>query len=153
MKNCIVLCFIFIFTSVLSAQETQWMFDLNGISSGQPVVCRGIDGNIILANFFNRQSNGSFNFKGANITVANSTNAGNLILTSITPDSTLVWAFSTDVTTNNTSINPVDIVTDELGNIYLLISYNATSLGNITFSSNISLSYNRTGRRNAIIKI
>jgi gliding motility-associated-like protein len=151
MKNSIALCFLFFFTSLLSAQETQWMFGLDGISSGQPVVCRGIDGNIILAKLFNRQSNGSFNFKGANITVANSTNAGNLILTSITPDSTLVWTFTTDVTTN-TSINPVDIVTDDHGNIYLLISYQATSFGNITFSSNISLSYNRTGRRNAIIK-
>ncbi len=135
----------------LTAQETEWMFGVGVQNLGSPLVFRSIDGNMILATSFYRENNGSFQFKGANISVSSSTNTNNLLISSITLDSSLIWLFSTDLATN-VAIEPIDITTDEVGNIYLLILYDAASLGNKTFSSNISLSYNRSGRRNAIIK-
>jgi len=155
MKKILYILFLSMLSFTLTAQETEWMFGVVGVvgvqSQGLPLVCRSVDGNIILANSFSSLNNGSFQFKGANISVSNPINSGNLLISSITPDSSLIWAFSTDISTN-IFIFPVDITTDEVGNIYLLISYSGSNLGNITFSSNISLSYNRFGRRNAIVK-
>jgi hypothetical protein len=136
---------------VLSAQETQWMFDLNGITSLSSVTNSDNEGNIFFTNSF--VNSGSFQFKDSTITTTNTVNSNtyNLLLSKITPDSNLVWTFSTDVATGQI-IGPIDLTIDEVGSIYLLVSYNASSLGNINLTSNITLTYPRFGRRNAILK-
>ncbi|MCZ2131444.1 MAG: hypothetical protein LC109_14415, partial [Bacteroidia bacterium] len=151
MKKILSIASLFVFCFSVPAQETQWLFSINNVvRSVSPVVCRNIDGNIVLSNSFT--NTGSFQFKGTTVTTTNLNTATttNLMLSSVTPDSSLMWVFSTDVNTNQ-NIAPIDITTDEVGNIYLLLHYNG---GSISFSSNIQLSYpsGYSGRRNALIK-
>jgi len=147
MKKILYILFLSMLSFTLTAQETQWMFGLNNVLSSNTKICSDNESNIIVANSFS--NNGIFQFK--NVSITTTSNADNTLLSKFTPDSSLIWLFSSDLATN-VVINPIDITTEEVGNIYLLISYGAASLGNKTFSSNISLSYNRSGRRNAIIK-
>jgi gliding motility-associated-like protein len=151
MKNSIALCLFFLFTSVLSAQETQWMFGLNGIFSGNSIISSDNEGNILIANTF--VNSGTFQFKNASITTTNTpnSNTSNILLSKVTPDSSLIWTFATDIPTGKL-LTPIDLTIDGEGSVYLLISYNAPSVGNFNFTSNLTLTYSRTGRRNAIIK-
>jgi hypothetical protein len=90
MKNCIVLCFIFIFTSLLSAQKTQWLFRLNGIFSGNSIIRSNNEGDIMFDSSF--KYNGSFQFKDATITTTNTVNSNtyNLLLSKINPKSIFI---------------------------------------------------------------